>query len=144
MTRVHKQMRKAKYEPKDGQTPIPLEFLDTKRRTIMEFHQGKTVVKEDDWCSGELPGSKSTESWKGRTICRILAGGIESTTSVPAKVCDPARGKKGSPEDLIRSRKTAQEQEQPEALHMERHRSEGESAPREAFHRERISSSFSS
>ena len=83
----------------------------------MEFHKGKTVVKEDDWCSGELPGSKSTESWKGRTICRILAG---------------------------RSRKTAQEQEQPEALHMERHRSEGESAPREAFHRERISSSFSS
>ena len=39
------------------------------------------------------------------TIFRILAGGIESRTSVPPKVCDtvcdPARGKKGSPEDLI-------------------------------------------
>ena len=39
------------------------------------------------------------------TIFRILAGGIESRTLVPAKVCDtvcdPARGKKGSPEDII-------------------------------------------
>ena len=67
----------------------------------MEFHRGKTDVKEDDWRSGELPASKSTESWKGRTIFRILAGGIESKTSVPAKTRDPARGKKGSPEDLI-------------------------------------------
>ena len=94
-------MRKAKCEPKDGFTPIPLEFLDTKRKTIMEFHKGKSVVKEDDWRSGELPTAKSTGSWKGRTIFRILAGGIESRTSVPAKVCHPARGKKGSPEDLI-------------------------------------------
>ena len=78
LIRVHKQMRKAKYEPKDGHSPIPLEFLDTKRKTIMEFHKGKTDVKEDDWRSGELPASKSTESWKGRTIHRILAGGIES------------------------------------------------------------------
>ena len=105
LIRVHKQMRKAKYEPKDGQTPIPLEFLDTKRKTIMEVHKGKTAVKEDDWRSGELPASKSTESWKGRTIFRILAGGIEGKTSVPAKVCDPARGKKASPEDLISKEK---------------------------------------
>eukprot|EP00439_Symbiodinium_sp_Y106_P084939 s972_g27.t1 len=53
--------------------------LDTKRKTIMEFHKGKTDVKGDDWCSGELPASKSTESCRG-------------------------------------------EQEQPEALHTERHR----------------------
>ena len=107
LIRVHEQMRKAKYEPKDGRTPIPLEFLDTKRKTIMEFHKGKTDVKEDDWRSGELPASKSTESWKGRTIFRILAGGIESRTSVPAKTRDPARGKKGSPEDLISKGKPA-------------------------------------
>ena len=78
-----------------------LALLQKKRKTIMEFHKGKTDVKEDDWRSGELPASKSTESWKGRTIFRILAGGIESKTSVPAKTRDPARGKKGSPEDLI-------------------------------------------
>ena len=35
------------------------------------------------------------------TIFRILPGGIESKTSVPAKTRDPARGKKGSPEDLV-------------------------------------------
>ena len=106
----------------------------------MEFHKCKSVVKEDDWRSGELPASKSTESWKGRAIFRILAGGIASRTSVPAKVCDPIRRKKGSPEDLLAkvSLNTAQrEREQSEALHMERHRSEGEFAPREAFHRER-------
>ena len=40
-------------------------------------------------------------AWKGRTIFRILAGGIESRTSVPAKSKDPARGKKGSPDDII-------------------------------------------
>ena len=98
LIRVHKQMRKALYQPKEGLTPIPLEFLDTKRKTIMEFHKGKSVVWEDDWSSGELPAAKAT---KGRTIFRILAGGIESRTSVPAKSKDPARGKKGSPDDII-------------------------------------------
>ena len=48
------------YEPKDGHTPIQLELLDTKRKTITEFHKGKTDVKEDDWRSGEVPASKST------------------------------------------------------------------------------------
>ena len=101
LIRVHKQMRKALCQPKDGLTPIPLEFLDTKRKTIMEFQKGKSVVKEDDWSSSELPAAKATESWKGRTIFRILAGGIESRTSVPAKSRDPTRGKKGSPGDII-------------------------------------------
>ena len=55
LIRVHKQMRKALYQPKDGLMPIPLEFLDTKRKTIMEFPNGKSLVKEDDWSSGELP-----------------------------------------------------------------------------------------
>eukprot|EP00439_Symbiodinium_sp_Y106_P031374 s3642_g3.t1 len=63
--RFDKHKKKAKCEPKDGFTPIPLEFLDTKRKTIMEIHKGKSVVKEDDWRSGELPTTKSTESWKG-------------------------------------------------------------------------------
>ena len=96
------------------------------------------MVKEDDWSSGELPAAKATESWKGRTIFRILAGGIESRTSVPAKSRDPARGKKGSPGDIISKAnlKTAQKmREQPAALCQKRHRSSGENAPREAFHR---------
>ena len=67
LIRIHKQVRKAKYEPKDEFMPIPLEFLDTKRKTIMEFYNGKSVVKEDGWRSGELPTAKSTESWKSRT-----------------------------------------------------------------------------
>ena len=29
LIRVHKKMRQIKYDPKDGQTPVPLEFLDT-------------------------------------------------------------------------------------------------------------------
>ena len=41
LIRVHKKTRQIKYDPKDGQTPIPLEFLDVKRTTIMEFSQGK-------------------------------------------------------------------------------------------------------
>ena len=98
LIRVHKQMRKALHQSKDGLMPIPLQFLDSKRKTIMEFHKRKSVVKADDWSSGELPTTKATESWKGRTIFRILAGGIESRTSVPAKSKDPARGKKGSPD----------------------------------------------
>ena len=62
LIRVHKQMRKALYQPKEGLTPIPLEFLDTKRKTIMEFHKGKSVVEEDDWSSGELPAAKAGEN----------------------------------------------------------------------------------
>ncbi|CAE7860370.1 unnamed protein product [Symbiodinium necroappetens] len=36
LIRVHKKMRQIKYDPKDGHTPVPLEFLDTTRKTIME------------------------------------------------------------------------------------------------------------
>ena len=41
MIRTHKRVRKAKYEPKEGQVPIPMEYLDNKRKTIMEFSKGK-------------------------------------------------------------------------------------------------------
>ena len=69
---VHKQMRKALYQPKDGLMPIPVEFLDTKRKTIMEFPNGNSLVKEDDWSSGELPATKTTESWIGRSLGYLL------------------------------------------------------------------------
>ena len=73
-----------KYEPKEGHVPIPLEYLDNKRKTIMEFSKDKKVTQEDNWRSSERPTAPSTESWKGRTIFKILPGGIESRTSVRA------------------------------------------------------------
>ena len=126
LIRVHKQMRKALYQPKEGLTPIPLEFLDTKRKTIMEFHKGKSVVKEDDWSSGELPAAKATESWKGRTISPSLGILPEARRDLQAISLAKA------------NLKTAQKmREQPAALRQERHRSSEESAPTEAFHREK-------
>ena len=112
LIRVHKQMRKPKYEPKDGFTPIPLKFLDIQRKTIMEFPKGKSVVQEDDWRSGELPAAKATESWKGRTIFRILPGSIASGTSVPAKT---RGGKNGSSEDIISKGKPEDSSKKPGA-----------------------------
>ena len=101
LARIHKKMRKEKYVPKTSTSPIPLEFLDTKRKTIMEFKKDKVETQEDDWKSSELPTSRASECWKGRTVFRILPGGLESRTSVPAKSVDPTRKKSGSPEDLI-------------------------------------------
>ena len=101
MIRIHKRMRKVKYEPKDGQVPIPLEYLDNQRKTIMEFSKGKKVTKEDNWRSPERPTSPSTESWKGRTVFKILRGGIESRTSVRANLREPGRLEIGSPDDMV-------------------------------------------
>ena len=66
-------MRREKYTPKD--TTIELEFLDTKRKTIMEFSRDKVGTKEDDWKVAERSTARSSEPWKGRTVFRILAGG---------------------------------------------------------------------
>ena len=101
LIRVHKKMRQSKYDPKNGHTPIPLEFLDTQRKTIMEFSKEKIVTQEDDWGSTERGSTKTPEYWRGRTVFRILLGGLESRTSVPAKSRNPARGKAGSPEDIV-------------------------------------------
>ena len=46
---IHKQMRKAMYEPKYGVTPILLESLDTKHKTSMDFSKSKVETHEDDW-----------------------------------------------------------------------------------------------
>ena len=99
---VHKKMRQSKYDPKNGHTPIPLEFLDTQRKTIMEFSKEKIVTQEDDWRSTERGSTKTPEYWRGRTVFRILPGGLGSRTSVPAKSRGPARAKAGCPEDIVR------------------------------------------
>ena len=87
---LHEQMRKSKYIPR---APIPLEYLDSKRRTIMEFSKDRVVTQQEEGQVSELPATKSTDYWKGRTIFRILAGGIAGTTSVPPKTRDPTRAK---------------------------------------------------
>ena len=81
--------------------PIPLEYLDNKRKTITELSKGKNVAHEDDWRSPEPPTSKVTEPWKGRTVFRILPGGIENRTFVPAKTRHPTRRKVGSPDEEL-------------------------------------------
>ncbi|CAE7432177.1 lgrC, partial [Symbiodinium microadriaticum] len=86
-------VRRTRYEPKEGAVPIPLEYLDNKRKTITELSKGKNVAHEDDWRSPEPPTSKVTEPWKGR---------LDLLMKNLAKV----------------SLKTAQrEQEHPESLH---------------------------
>ena len=105
LIRVHKKMRQFKYAPKEGQTPIPLEFLDVKRTTTMEFSKEKIVTQEDDWRSTERPTAKTPDYWRGKTVFRILPGGLESRTSVPAKSRFPGRSKTGSPDDIVNTGK---------------------------------------
>ena len=140
LIRVHKQMRKAKYEPKDGHTPIPWEFLDTKRKTIMEFHKGKTDVKEDDRRSGDPPSLLSLGK-VGLSLGYLLeVSRVKPRYRLRLRrvILPEARRDHQRILSAKGSLKTAQgEQEPPEALHTERHRSEGEFAPREAFNRER-------
>ena len=101
LIRLHKKTRRTRYEPKERAVPIPVEYLDNKRKTIIEFSKGKNVTHEDDWRSSEPPTSKVTEPWKGRTVFQILPGGIENRTSVPAKTRDPTRRKVGSPDEEL-------------------------------------------
>ena len=101
LIRLHKKTRRARYEPKEGAVPIPLEYRDNKRKTIIESSKGRNVTHEDDWRSSEPPASKVTEPWKGRTVFQILPGGIENRTSVPAKTRDPTRRKVGSPDEEL-------------------------------------------
>ena len=47
LIRPHKRERHQTFVP--SSTPIPPEFLDSKRKTILEFKNGRKEVKEDDW-----------------------------------------------------------------------------------------------
>ena len=68
---------------------------------------GKKEVKEYDWkASVKTKQFHSPQAWKGRTIFKILPGGIENRTSV--KVRSTASGPKirGKPDDeLIKAKK---------------------------------------
>ena len=103
----------------------------------MEFSKEKIVTQEDDWRSTERPTAKTPDYWRGKTVFRILPGGLESRTSVPAKSRFPGRSKTGSPDDTVNTGKPEDSSRKsgttaPEAPPLGRNRYGGESASREA------------
>ena len=83
-------------------TSTPPEFLDSKRKTILEFKDGKKEVKEDDWkASVKAKQFHSPRAWKGKTIFKILPGGIENRTSVKVRSTASGFKRRGKPDDEI-------------------------------------------
>ena len=109
LIRLHKRGRHQTFVP--SSTPIPPEFLDSRRKTILEFKNGKKEVKEDDWKVGlKAKQFHSPEAWRGRTIFKILPGGIENRTSVKVRSTASGPKRRGKPDDEpIRANKGASE-----------------------------------
>ena len=109
LIRLHKRGRHQTFVP--SSTPIPPEFLDSRRKTILEFKNGKKEVKEDDWKVGlKAKQFHSPEAWRGRTIFKILPGGIENRTSVKVRSTASGPKRRGKPDDeLIKANKGASE-----------------------------------
>ena len=105
LIRLHKRERHQTFLP--SSTPIPPEFLDSKRKTILEFKNGKKEVKEDDWkASVKTKQFHSPQAWKGKTIFKILPGGIENRTSVKVRPTASGPKRRGKPDDeLIKAKK---------------------------------------
>ena len=105
LIRLHKRERHQTFLP--SSTPIPPEFLDSKRKTILEFKNGKKEVKEDDWkASVKTKQFHSPQAWKGKTIFKILPGGIENRTSVKVRSAASGPKRRGKPDDeLIKAKK---------------------------------------
>ena len=105
LIRLHKRERHQTFLP--SSTPIPPEFLDSKRKTILEFKNGKKEVKEDDWkASVKAKQFHSPPAWKGKTIFKILPGGIENRTSVKVRSTASGPKRRGKPDDeLIKAKK---------------------------------------
>ena len=105
LIRLHKKERHQTFVP--SSTPIPPEFLDSKRKTILEFQNGKTGVKEDDWkASVKTKQFHSPQAWKVRAIFKILPGGIENRTSVKVRSTASGPKRRGKPDDeLIKAKK---------------------------------------
>ena len=120
LIRLHKRERHQTFVP--SSTPIPPEFLDSKRKTILEFKNGKKEVKEDDWkASVKTKQFHSPQAWRGKTIFKILPGGIENRTSV--KVRSTASGPKREESQMTNSSRLERENQrnQAEALLWERY-----------------------
>ena len=105
LIRLHKRERHQTFVP--SSTPIPPEFLDSKRKTILEFKNGKKEVKEDDWkASVKTKQFHLPQAWKGRTIFKILPGGIENRTSVKVRSTASGPKRREKPNDeLIKAKK---------------------------------------
>ena len=105
LIRLHKKERHQTFVP--SSTPIPPEFLDSKRKTILEFKNGKKEVKEDDWkASVKTKQFHSPQAWRGKTIFKILPGGIENRTSVKVRSTASRPKRRGKPDDeLIKAKK---------------------------------------
>ena len=98
LIRLHKRERHQTFVP--SSTPIPPEFLDSKRKTILEFKNGKKEVKEDDWkASVKTKQFHSPQAWRGKTIFKILPGGIENRTSVKVRSTASGPKRRGKPDD---------------------------------------------
>ena len=81
LIRLHKRLRHETDLPTSS--PIPDEFLDSKHKAIYEFKNGKKLSKEDQWKSTvgkKQPFTKA--AWRGKTVFKILPGGLENSTSV--------------------------------------------------------------
>ena len=140
LIRIHKQVRKAKYEPKDEFMPIPLEFLDTKRKTIMEFYRARVLSRKMVGVPVSfLRPSLLSLGKVGPSLGYLLVVSRVGPWYLLRFVILPEARRDHQRISLAKANlKTAQkEQEQPEAFHKERYRLEGEFAPREAFHRGR-------
>ena len=105
LIRLHKRERHQTFLP--SSTPIPPEFLGSKRKTILEFKNGKKEVKEDDWkASVKTKQPHPPQAWKGKTIFKILPGGSENRTSVKVRSTASGPKRRGKPDDeLIKAKK---------------------------------------
>ena len=100
LIRLRKKERHQTFIP--SSTPIPPEFLDSKRKTILEFKDGKKEVKEDDWkASVKSKQFHSPKAWRGRTIFKILPSGIENRTSVKVRSTASGPKRRGKPDDEL-------------------------------------------
>ena len=105
LIRLRKRERHQTFLP--SSTPIPPEFLDSKRKTILEFKNGKKEIKEDDWkASLKTKQFHSPQAWQGKTIFKILPGGIENRASMKVRSTASGPKRRGKPDDeLIKAKK---------------------------------------
>ncbi|CAE7449626.1 RE1 [Symbiodinium natans] len=95
LIRVHRKERVQSFAPSKGNTPIPLEYLDTIRETTINYKDGMKETQNDEW--KDKPPVKFPKPWLGRTVFKILPGGIENRTSV--KVSTRGKGELFGDED---------------------------------------------
>ena len=100
LIRLHKRDRHETYLP--TASPIPDEYLDSTRKTIYEFTNGRKLTKEDQWkttVGKKQPVTKG--AWKARTIFKILPGGLENRTSVKVRSASAGPRRRGKPDEVM-------------------------------------------